>query len=89
MTKSFAVTHRAVIAGAVGAALSAPMSKGGYAFAAAPGRGYSRRAPRTCTAMATCSPTKMRGSRVPTRTVTPFATKSTSTASIILKRSLT
>jgi hypothetical protein len=31
----------------------------------------------------------MRGSRVPTRTVTPFATKSTSTASIILKRSLT
>ncbi|MFN7028577.1 MAG: hypothetical protein ACK4PC_04350 [Sphingopyxis sp.] len=45
MTGSFAVTRRAVIAGAVGAALSAPMvNKGSYAFAAAPGRAYSRRA---------------------------------------------
>ena len=45
MTGSFAVTRRAVIAGAVGAALSAPMvNRGSYAFAAAPGRVYSRRA---------------------------------------------
>jgi membrane dipeptidase len=45
MTGSFAVTRRAVIAGAVGAALSAPMvNKGTYAFAAAPARAYSRRA---------------------------------------------
>jgi membrane dipeptidase len=45
MTGSFAVTRRAIIAGAVGAALSAPMvHKGSYAFAAAPGRAYSRRA---------------------------------------------
>ncbi len=45
MTGSFAVTRRAIIAGAVGAALSAPMvNKGSYAFAAAPGRAYSRRA---------------------------------------------
>ena len=45
MTGSFAVTRRAIIAGAVGAALSAPMvNKGSYAFAAAPGRSYSRRA---------------------------------------------
>ena len=45
MTGSFAVTRRAIIAGAVGAALSAPMvNRGSYAFAAAPGRAYSRRA---------------------------------------------
>jgi len=45
MTGSFAVTRRAVIAGAVGAALSAPMvNRGSYAFAAAPGRAYTRRA---------------------------------------------
>ena len=45
MTGTFAVARRAVIAGAVGAALSAPMvNKGSYAFAAAPGRAYSRRA---------------------------------------------
>ena len=45
MTGSFTVTRRAVIAGAVGAALSAPMvNKGSYAFAAAPARAYSRRA---------------------------------------------
>ncbi|WP_137869274.1 membrane dipeptidase [Sphingopyxis sp. 2PD] len=45
MTGSFAVTRRAVIAGAVGAALSAPMvNRGSYAFAAAPGRVYTRRA---------------------------------------------
>lgn len=45
MTESFTVTRRAAIAGAVVTALSAPMiNKGAYAFAAAPGRTYSRRA---------------------------------------------
>lgn len=45
MTGSFPMTRRAVIAGAVGAAVSAPMvNRGSYAFAAAPGRSYSRRA---------------------------------------------
>ncbi|MBW8294767.1 membrane dipeptidase [Sphingopyxis sp.] len=45
MTGSFAATRRAIIAGAVGAALSAPMvNKGSYAIAAAPARAYSRRA---------------------------------------------
>lgn len=42
---SFQMTRRAVIAGATGAALSAPMiNRGAFAFAAAPGRSYSRRA---------------------------------------------
>ena len=45
MTASFPMTRRAIIAGAVGTALSAPMvGRGAYAFAAAPGRTYSRRA---------------------------------------------
>ncbi|MDZ3833338.1 MAG: membrane dipeptidase [Sphingopyxis sp.] len=45
MTASFQVTRRAALAGAMGVALSAPMiGKGVYAFAAAPGRTYSRRA---------------------------------------------
>ncbi len=45
MTSSFPVTRRAVIAGAAGVALSAPMlNRGTYAFAAAPAKTYSRRA---------------------------------------------
>jgi membrane dipeptidase len=45
MTTSFSLTRRAAIAGAVGVALSAPMiNRGAYAFAAAPGKVYSRRA---------------------------------------------
>lgn len=45
MTVSFPATRRAAIAGVVSAALSAPMiARGSYAFAAAPGRSYSRRA---------------------------------------------
>jgi len=45
MTSSFPVTRRAIFAGAVGAALSAPMiNRGAFAFAAAPARSYSRRA---------------------------------------------
>lgn len=45
MTSSFPVTRRAVIAGAAGVALSAPMlNRGAYAFAAAPTKTYSRRA---------------------------------------------
>lgn len=49
MTESFPITRRAVVAGVVGTALSAPISapminRGSYAFAAAPGRTYSRRA---------------------------------------------
>lgn len=45
MTPSFPMTRRVVIAGAAGVALSAPMvSRGAYAFAAAPGKTYSRRA---------------------------------------------
>ena len=45
MTASFSLTRRAALAGAVGVALSAPMiNRGAYAFAAAPGKKYSRRA---------------------------------------------
>lgn len=45
MTPSFPMTRRAVIAGAAGVALSAPMvNRGVYAFAAAPAKAYSRRA---------------------------------------------
>ena len=45
MTRSFPITRRAIIAGAVGTVLSAPMiNRGSFAFAAAPGRTYSRRA---------------------------------------------
>lgn len=45
MTSSFPMTRRAVIAGAAGVALSAPMlNRGTYAFAAAPAKTYSRRA---------------------------------------------
>ncbi|SBV33520.1 putative dipeptidase [uncultured Sphingopyxis sp.] len=45
MTGSFRMTRRAALAGAVGAALSAPMvGRGAYAFAAAPAKTYSRRA---------------------------------------------
>jgi membrane dipeptidase len=45
MTPSFPMTRRAMIAGAAGVALSAPMvSRGAYAFAAAPTKTYSRRA---------------------------------------------
>ncbi len=45
MASSFPVTRRAVFAGAVGAALSAPMiNRGAFAFAAAPAKSYSRRA---------------------------------------------
>lgn len=45
MTPSFPMTRRAMIAGAAGVALSAPMvSRGAYAFAAAPAKAYSRRA---------------------------------------------
>lgn len=45
MAMSFPVTRRAVFAGAVGAALSAPMiNRGAFAFAAAPATTYSRRA---------------------------------------------
>ena len=48
MTESFPITRRAVVAGVVGTALSAPIAtptinRGSYAFAAAPGRTYSRR----------------------------------------------
>src|SRR3546814_15460334 len=45
MTPSFPMTRRAVLAGAAGVALSAPMvNRGAYAFAAAPAKAYSRRA---------------------------------------------
>lgn len=45
MASSFPVTRRAIFAGAVGAALSAPMiNRGAFAFAAAPAQSYSRRA---------------------------------------------
>ena len=45
MVRSFPLTRRAIIAGAVGAAVSAPMvNRGAFAFAAAPARSYSRRA---------------------------------------------
>ncbi|MBN8843120.1 MAG: membrane dipeptidase [Sphingomonadales bacterium] len=45
MASSFPVTRRAIFAGAVGAALSAPMiNRGAFAFAAAPAKRYSRRA---------------------------------------------
>jgi membrane dipeptidase len=45
MAMSFPVTRRAVIAGAVGAAMSAPMiNRGAFAFAGAPAKSYSRRA---------------------------------------------
>ncbi len=45
MVRSFPLTRRAFVAGAVGAAVSAPMlNRGAYAFAVAPGRRYSRRA---------------------------------------------
>ncbi|WP_432767921.1 MAG: dipeptidase [Sphingopyxis sp.] len=45
MTRSFPLTRRALVAGAVGTALSAPMiGRSSLAFAAAPGRSYSRRA---------------------------------------------
>ena len=45
MSRSFPLTRRAMVAGAVGAAVSAPMiNRGAFAFAAAPGRSYSRRA---------------------------------------------
>lgn len=45
MALSFPVTRRAIFAGAVGAALSAPMiNRGAFAFAAAPAKAYSRRA---------------------------------------------
>ena len=45
MSRSFPLTRRAMVAGAVGAAVSAPMiNRGAFAFAAAPGRAYSRRA---------------------------------------------
>ena len=45
MTTSFRMTRRAALAGAVGVALTAPMiNRGAYAFAAAPGKNYSRRA---------------------------------------------
>ncbi|MGF7151171.1 membrane dipeptidase [Sphingomonas zeicaulis] len=45
MTQSFPITRRAIIAGAVGTVLSAPMiNRGSFAFAAVPGRTYSRRA---------------------------------------------
>ncbi|WP_447762921.1 dipeptidase [Sphingopyxis panaciterrae] len=45
MTSSFPITRRALVAGAVGTAVSMPMiNRGAYAFAAAPGRTYSRRA---------------------------------------------
>ncbi|MBL9068657.1 MAG: membrane dipeptidase [Sphingopyxis sp.] len=45
MALSFPVTRRAIFAGAVGAALSAPMiNRGAFAFAAAPAQSYSRRA---------------------------------------------
>ncbi|AHE55409.1 dipeptidase [Sphingomonas sanxanigenens] len=45
MTQSFPITRRAIVAGAVGTALSAPLiNRGSFAFAAAPGRTYSRRA---------------------------------------------
>lgn len=45
MSRSFPLTRRAMVAGAVGAAVSAPMiNRGAIAFAAAPERRYSRRA---------------------------------------------
>lgn len=45
MVRSFPLTRRALVAGAVGAAVSAPMlNREAYAFAAAPGHRYSRRA---------------------------------------------
>jgi len=45
MARSIPVTRRAIIAGAVGAALSAPMiNRGAFAFEAAPAKSYSRRA---------------------------------------------
>ena len=45
MTQSFPVTRRAIIAGAVGAALSVPMiNRGAFAFEGAPAKSYSRRA---------------------------------------------
>ena len=45
MKTSFPLTRRALVAGAVGTALSAPMiGRSAFAFAAAPGRSYSRRA---------------------------------------------
>lgn len=45
MATSFPATRRAVIAGAVGAALSAPMiNRGAFAFAGAPTKSCSRRA---------------------------------------------
>lgn len=45
MSRSFPLTRRAMVAGAVGASVSAPMiNRGAFAFAAAPERRYSRRA---------------------------------------------
>ena len=45
MTGSFQMTRRAALAGVVGVAVSAPMiNRGVYAFAAVPGKSYSRRA---------------------------------------------
>lgn len=45
MNNSVSLSRRALVAGVVGAAVSAPMiNRGAYAFAAAPGRSYSRRA---------------------------------------------
>ncbi len=45
MSRSFPMTRRALVAGAMGAAVSAPMiNRGAFAFAAAPARSYSRRA---------------------------------------------
>lgn len=45
MGRSFPLTRRALVAGAMGAIVSAPMiNRGAFAFAAAPGRSYSRRA---------------------------------------------
>ena len=44
MARSIPVTRRAIIAGAVGAALSAPMiNRGAFAFEGAPAKSYSRR----------------------------------------------
>lgn len=45
MSRSFPLTRRALVAGAMGVAVSAPMiNRGAFAFAAAPARSYSRRA---------------------------------------------
>lgn len=45
MSRSFPMTRRALVAGAMGAAVSAPMiNRGAFAFVAAPARSYSRRA---------------------------------------------